>query len=580
MTVNQTAGVPRHEYPRPQLVRNEWLNLNGLWDFSFDFGKSGRERGLITGRDFTEKIMVPFCPESELSGIGYKDFIPAVWYSRSFTVPEDWAGKRVMLHFGAVDYMAEVWVNGLSAGTHKGGYSSFSFEITSFLKQGDNTVTICAEDDTRSRKQPRGKQSNRYHSFGCEYTRTTGIWQTVWLEALPAVYISSLRLTPDLQNGRLQVDGKIDGDARGGFAVLSARFENIAVGEEKVSVSAGNFHAGIALREVHPWSPDSPALYDLEIALHAKDGCTDRVGSYFGLRSLQLCGGALLLNDRPIFQRLALDQGFYPDGIYTAPSDEALKKDIEISKGLGFNGARLHQKVFEARFLYWADRLGYMVWGEQGCGILEYGDYSVLENFLPEWEEVLERDFNHPSIICWCPFNETSVLQNPNVMLTVYRLTKKLDPTRPVIDASGWVHVKTDLYDVHDYEQDTDAFRKRYEEDLAADGAVFLNCPQFEKYEGQPYVVSEYGGIWWNPGQQEDKAWGYGKRLAGADEFITRYRELTGILLRNPRICGFCYTQLYDVEQEVNGLYTYGREPKFDPAVIRTINSQKAAIEK
>jgi beta-galactosidase/beta-glucuronidase len=276
---------------------------------------------------------------------------------------------------------------------------------------------------------------------------------------------------------------------------------------------------------------------------------------------------------------LVLDQGFYPNGIYTAPSDAALKKDVELSMALGFNGARLHQKVFEPRLLYWADKFGYIVWGEYPDWGIDYSHPKALERVLPEWLEVMERDFNHPAIVGWCPFNETPGAQNPELLRIVHRATKALDPTRPAIDTSGYVHVETDVDDCHNYEQDPEKFAALFD-DFKTSDRVWHNAHAVgAPYAGQPYFVSEYGGIWWNPGQKDAKSWGYGNRPKSADEFLARYRALTEALLFHPKMFGFCYTQLTDVEQEVNGLYTYDRKPKFDPKIIRAINSQKAAIE-
>jgi len=307
------------------------------------------------------------------------------------------------------------------------------------------------------------------------------------------------------------------------------------------------------------------------------------VDSYFGLRSIKIDPPAVLLNGKPVFQRLVLDQGFYPNGIYTAPTDEALKNDIEISMGLGFNGGRLHEKVFEPRFLYWADKLGYLVWGEFPNWGADHSSPETLRRYMSEWMEALERDYSHPSIVGWCPFNETPRNQDPELLRRIYRITKTFDHTRPVVDTSGYVHVETDLYDVHDYDQNPETFAERYRP-LAEGGEARRNNPEHDApYMGQPYWVSEYGGIWWNPGQSDDEGWGYGGvdgRPKSEEDFFERYRKLTEILLNHPRMCAFCYTQLYDIEQEVNGLYYYDRQAKFDPAKLKAINSQKAAIEK
>jgi beta-galactosidase/beta-glucuronidase len=560
------------------MARSQWLNLNGVWEFELDPGLSGEERSLHLGKPLARTITVPFPPESELSGIGEKDFMPCVWYRRTFEIPQGWEGKRILLHFGAVDYETTVWVNGELAGHHRGGYSSFCFEITHLLKRGDNLVVVRAVDDTRSSLQPSGKQSTRFESHGCHYTRTTGIWQTVWLEPVSTAYLHSFKLYPDMDDGKITIHAKVDGDTGG--CSLSA--EAFALGERVgcARISADSHVVlTVDLSERRLWEPGAPFLYDLELRL-LKDGArTDLVKSYFGLRKIGIQGKKVLINNRPVFQRLVLDQGFYPDGIYTAPSDEALRRDIELSMAMGFNGARLHQKVFEPRFLYWADRLGYLVWGEYPDWGLDHAHPSALERMLPEWMEVLDRDFNHPSIVGWCPFNETPRSQNPELLRNIYRATKSSDPTRPVIDTSGYVHVETDIYDCHNYEQDPEKFASHFD-DFKTGERPWNNFPQESApYRGQPYFVSEYGGIWWNPGQAEEKSWGYGTRPKAEEEFLQRYRALTEILLFHPKMFGFCYTQLYDIEQEVNGLHTYDRRPKFEPELIRRINSQQAAIE-
>jgi len=575
-------SIPRPEYPRPQFVKEEWLNLNGEWEFEMDPGRSGVQRGLMNADKLAQKITVPFCPESELSGIGNKDFMQAVWYRRTVKLPEGWKGKRVLLHFGAVDYETRVWINGKEAGSHRGGYTPFTFEVTDLLQEGENVISVYAEDDTRSSRQASGKQCPDFYSRGCHYTRTTGIWQTVWLEAVPEAYIADVKLTPDLDGGWVYIEARVDGGTKDMTLKAQALMNGSPAGEAQAQCFGGIAAVPLVLSEVRAWSPEDPFLYDLKLSLEGSSGAIDHVDSYFGVRSIKIDPPAVLLNGKPVFQRLVLDQGFYPDGIYTAPTDEALKNDVEISLGLGFNGARLHQKVFEPRFLYWADKMGYLLWDEYPNWGINHSSHEITEQYLAEWMEVLDRDYNHPSIVGWCPFNETPRNQNPELLRRVYRVTKAIDHTRPVIDTSGYVHVETDLYDVHDYDQNPETFAERYRP-LAEGGEARRNSPEHDAlYMGQPYWVSEYGGIWWNPGQQDDKGWGYGGvggRPKNEAEFLERYRKLTKILLKHPRMCAFCYTQLYDIEQEVNGLYYYNREAKFDPERIREINSQKAALE-
>ncbi len=567
--------IPRPEYPRPQFVRSEWLNLNGTWEFEIDQGYSGRKRGLIE-RSLESRIIVPFCPESELSGIGSKDFMRCVWYRRSFILPDSAAKKCVYINFGAVDYRCEVWINGISVGTHEGGYASFGLNITDAVREGENIVVVCAEDDTRDTMQPSVKQSTRYESHGCFYTRTTGIWQTVWLEWMDENHLDKVFLTPELPNCAGHIRARIHGGT-GCTLRASASYLDEPMGAAEVKVNAGWAEATVSLTQMHLWEIGNGRLYDLNLALVRDDQVVDAMSSYFGLRSIGFDGMHFMLNGKPVFQRLVLDQGFYPDGIYTAPADEELRGDIERSMAMGFNGARLHEKVFEARFLYWADVKGYLCWGEMANWGLDHSDIRALDAFSKEWLQVVERDYSAPSIIGWCPFNETwdfqGRRQNDDVLRMIYRITKALDSTRPVIDTSGNYHVESDIHDVHDYEQNPDIFRSRYE---AGTEPIFERFRDRQQYHGQPVFVSEYGGIRWT----DDKSgWGYGEGPRTEEEFLARYKGLTDVLLDNPDHFAFCYTQLTDVEQEQNGLYPYDRRPKFAPALIRANNSRRAACE-
>ena len=560
--------IPRSEHPNPQFERKEWLNLNGLWEFQLDMGKSGIDRKMYELDHLEGEITVPFCVESVLSGVQNLDFMPSVWYRRTFSVPKDWNGGKVLLHFGAADYETFVYVNKCFAGSHKGGYSSFEIDVTAFLKEGENSLTVCVQDDIRSCQQPRGKQTSCYHSVGCDYTRCTGIWQTVWLEHPPDSHLKSFRFYPDAANQMVEIEAELVGKNR---LLVEFSYEGRPVGRAEVQ-GKPMVRFTVPLQEKHLWEAGHGRLYDVKFTYGQ-----DVVQSYFGLRDVELDGLKFRLNDKSIFLRMVLDQGYYRDGIYTAKDDETLKRDIELSMDMGFNGARLHQKVFEPRFLYHCDRMGYMVWGEFPSWGFYTFDQNALISLLPEWLEVMKRDCNHPSIIGWCPLNEIW-RQIPEFQAIVYQATKAYDPTRPCIDVSGYIHtLESDIFDIHDYDQEPEHFREVYrrltEEHFWED--------RFEyQYHGQPIFVSEYGGIAWeeDAGLPENK-WGYGNAPKTKEEFLDRYRGLTHALLDNGSIMGFCYTQLYDVEQEINGLYNYDRKAKFDPAVIRAINSKKSPIE-
>ena len=589
-----TKQIPRSEHPKPQFYRDAWLNLNGEWNFGFDLGFSGAEKEWPKdGARLDKKIIVPFCPESKLSGIEYTNFMNEVCYHRKFTVPKQWAGKRVFLHFGAVDYDCRAWVNGTGVGRHYGGSSSFCFEITNALRNGENDLFVCALDDVRSDVQPAGKQSLRLESHGCVYTRTTGIWQTVWLEARPQSFIESVRIVPDLDNHRFLLTPVINNYRRGmefQATLLSAAGRKLA---SVLSESANGAAQILDVKKPRTWGPDDPYLYKLRFELLSDNRTIDTVNSYAGLRKFHIEGNKFYLNNKPIFLRMVLDQGFYPDGIWTAPGDAELKADIERSLAVGFNSARLHQKVFEERFHYWADRLGYLTWGEfcDWGGSHSFANPQGIHNHQREWREVVMRDLNHPSIVAWTPFNETAgaarsrfEIHRRAVKETV-DLTRALDKTRPINDASGYVHVETDIFTVHDYDQNPQTFRERYASVAPGGQNVSIRFPDISvPYEGQPYVVDEYGGTFWTkehaarkPAGKNRNQWGYGKSAEQVEELIGK---LTLILTNHPNIAGYCYTQLTDIEQEVNGIYTYDRELKFDAELLKKYFGAPAAIEK
>jgi len=581
-------NLPRPEHPRPDMRRRDewWLNLNGKWQFEIDRSGSGEERGYAQGRELAGEILVPFCPESRLSGVGERDFMNCVWYRRLLSVPERWSGRRVLLHVGACDYRATVWLNGRRVAEHEGGYTPFAADLTDWLKgDGRDELVIRAEDDSRRQGIPRGKQSPRYESFGCLYTRTTGIWQTVWLEARPRTYVAEARIWPDLDGGAFGVDVHVAG---GGSYV--GRVTALAEGREAARAEFRGRGRGLSrvelkLREPRPWSPADPFLYEIHVELEGEGG-PDRVTARAGLRKFHTEGNRFFLNNEPIFLRMVLDQGFYPDGVYTAPDAGAFEEDVRAAQAFGFNGARLHQKVFEPAFLYTCDRLGYLAFGEFPDWGHDFSDPLFSQRMLSQWTEVLLRDASHPAIIGWCPLNETMQAGTaPHGEWTtrrLYRLTKALDPTRPALDASGYFHFETDIWDCHSYEQNVERFAAAFEPLARGEwDRAYTNSPKQLPYDGRrPYFVSEYGGIAWRTGEAPEGAWGYGEGPRTQEEFLHRFRGLTEALLRNPGVSGFCYTQLTDVEQEINGLLTYDRRPKFPPGLIASIVGQEAAQER
>jgi len=583
-SVVSAQEIPRSGYPQPQFQREQWLSLNGPWEFEFDDANAGLEQGWHSGtRKFARSIVVPFCFESKRSGIGDTSFHPWVWYRRSITVPPEWKGKRVLLHFGAVDYRAMVWVNGQLAGSHEGGHVPFSFDITPLLKSGANVITVRAEDPPTDRFIPRGKQYWEPRSRSIFYTRTTGIWQPVWLEAAGETYLRKVRITPS-SDGAVRFEAKIARPQAGLEFHAQIRFgsETVASGTHR----AGSDRVSLLLGVTDPklWSADSPNLYDVTFELRRGGAVLDRVQSYFGFRSIGVENGRVTVNGRPTYLKMVLDQGYWPESILTPPSDEAIQYDIRMTKEMGFNGARKHQKLEDPRFLYWADKMGFYVSSEMANAYLFDEDYA--RRFTAEWIEAVGRDYNHPSIIMWVPINEswgTPNLRDPrqqNHLKALYALTKSLDATRPVIDNDGWEHTDmTDLFAIHDYMKTGDRLYERYK-DLGKPGAGVPDnarpalVPGY-KYNGTPVLLSEFGGIAYIlPGTEvPPDAWGYAGVEKTAEAALTRLRGLYEAIAKVPAIAGICYTQLTDVEQEINGLMTYDRKPKFDAKVLREINA-------
>ena len=579
----RSESVPRPEYPQPQFERADWVTLNGAWQFEFDDKDVGLDENWAAGtRAFGRTIAVPFPFEARLSGIGDTSFHPWIWYRRTFTVPGSWTGRRVLLRFGAVDYHAGVWVNGKHAGEHEGGNTPFAFDVTSLLTPGQNTVTLRAFDPPTDRYIPRGKQYWEPQSRSIFYTRTSGIWQSVWIEAVGESYLDQVRITPTL-DGIVRFEARIARPQPELELMARIRFRDREVATASAAAEGPRVTAAAAVTDAQWWSPGSPNLYDVTFELRKKGTTVDRVASYFGFREVGVEGNRVTVNRRPIYLKLVLDQGYWPDGILTPPSDEAIQYDIRLSKEMGFNGARKHQKVEDPRFLYWADKMGFLVSGEMANAYLF--DEQYVGRFTREWIEAVERDYNHPSIVIWAPLNESWGTPNPrdprqaNHLKALYTLTRSLDATRLVIDNEGWEHTDmTDLFAIHDYARSGDLLFAKYQ-DVGKPGAGVPDnaraalIPGY-RYNGTPVYLSEFGGIAFiPPGHDVPKeAWGYSGVEKTREAALARLRGLYEAIGRIPAFAGLCYTQLTDVEQEVNGLLTYDRKPKFDAKEIKAIN--------
>jgi beta-galactosidase/beta-glucuronidase len=561
----------------------QWQTLNGRWEFDYDDKDVGLAEDWSAGsRKFSRSIVVPFAPETKLSGIGDTSFHPVVWYRRTISLPANWNGRRVLLHFGAVDYRAQVWLNGRSLGQHEGGNVPFRFDITSGLKGGSNVLVVRAEDPPTDRYIPRGKQYWEPKSRSIFYTRTTGIWQPVWLEATGDSYLERVRVTPSVE-GDVKFEASIARPAPDLEFHAIVRGENRSVASAMSTPEGPRATAAAFVRSPRLWTPNSPNLYDLTFELRRGTQVLDRVQSYFGFRSIGIIGNRMSLNGRPIYIKMVLDQGYWPESTLTPPTDDAIQYDIKMTKAMGFNGARKHQKLEDPRFLYWADKMGLMVSSEMANAYLF--DEGYVQRFTREWTEAVERDYNHPSIVMWVPINEswgTPNLLDPRQqqhLKAMYTLTKSLDATRPVIDNDGWEHTDmTDLFAIHDYAAAGSTLQAKYA-DLGKPGAKMPDnarlalIPGYE-YNGTPVLLSEFGGISYiMPGQQAPEgSWGYSGVEPNQTAAFERLRGLWQGIHQTPGFAGICYTQLTDVEQEINGLMTYDRKLKFDAAELKKLN--------
>ncbi|MEP7272448.1 MAG: sugar-binding domain-containing protein [Acidobacteriota bacterium] len=583
----QGTAIPRAEHPRPDLVRATWQSLNGLWEFEFDDQDHGiAERWYSGDRKLARTIQVPYAFQSKLSGIADPSFHDVVWYRRSLRIPEGFAGKRSLLNFGAVDYEATVWVNGQQATWHRGGHVGFGCDITDFLKPGENFIVVRVVDPSTDRSIPRGKQFWEPKSRAIWYTRTTGIWQPVWIEAAGATHIARLRITPDVDNSQVSIESILNRPQTDLKVRTTVKLNNEIKIQSEITVTDTRPTSILKLASQQLWSPERPTLYDLTVELLSGSSVIDRVESYFGQRKVSTHDGKVYLNNSPYYLRMVLDQGYWPESLMTPPTEEAIKYDIEMMKKFGFNGARKHQKVEDPRWLYWCDKLGLIVWGEMANAYDVYHD-DYVARFVDEWQQAVRRDYNHPSIIAWTPINEswgvTRILTNAEQQAhakTMYYLTRSLDGTRLVQDNDGWEHTDaTDLFGIHDYARTGILLTEKYKDlerertSIPRNGREALALGY--KYNGTPILMTEFGGISYRVGAQKaDNEWGYSGIEPTKEALLERLDGLIKALRANKAIAGYCYTQLTDVEQEINGLMTYDRKPKADPAEFFRILSQ------
>ena len=569
--------IPRPEYPRPDFQREKWLPLNGEWDFSFD------------EPIFDQKILVPFACETKLSGIHDTSFHNAVWYRRSFSLPEPMHDRQILLHFGAVDYTCRLWVNDQFIREHTGGQCGFSADITDALNaSGENVIVLEARDDPADLEMPRGKQYWKPESESIFYTRTTGIWQSVWLEAVSPMHLCSCRITPLFDERSVRFSYALSAAPQHVTLTAEITFRGKTAGAVSVTptsargafdwqidqsaLSAWNYQEDLV------WTPEQPNLFDVTFRI-LEHGCeVDAVQSYFGMRKVSIQNGQFLLNNRPYYQKLVLDQGYWPESLLTAQSDEAFIRDIELTKAMGFNGVRKHQKVEDPRYLYHADRMGLLVWGEIGAAYLYSEQYA--DRIYREWLDVLRRDYNHPCIVVWTPLNESWGVQeietDPRQQAhseAMVAITKSMDTTRLVVDNDGWEHTNGDLLTIHDYSPSGEMLRAH----LGSMDAILALRPAQRAlfvgrhaYAGQPILLSEFGGVKFVPGTEAQHSWGYCEADSCA-AFAGKLRELFDAVRACPLVDGCCYTQLTDVETEQNGLLTYDRTPKLPLETICAI---------
>ena len=576
----------RNEYPRPDFIREKWMPLNGTWNF----------------QDVTDKtpvkIQVPFPPQSRLSGFQKELTSDRITYQRNFFIPAEWIGQRILLHFGAVDYKCSVFINDHCVGFHEGGQSSFTFDITDFLSGGEETLTVAVTDYLHDETVPRGKQFWKSSGEFIWYTQSSGIWQSVWLEPVNEAHLEWIHFTPDIDQGTVEITYllsdctvfpcELEWDIRfknnlvsHGSLTVSEKRGKIIVDIFKNKALRGSFHF-----TGWYWSPEHPNLFTVSALLKSRNILLDQVETYFGMRKVHVHGGRVYLNNQPYYQKLLLDQGYWKDGLVTAPSEENYIQDIQKAKEMGFNGCRKHEKAEDPLFLYWADKLGFLVW-ESTASFWSFSPQSAGV-FSQEWTRTIQRDYNHPCIILWNMMNESwgvprlyDNTQQQHFARSLYHLAHGLDPSRLVIANDGWEMTENDICAFHSYKhgspdnpdaqaafslglQSLSGLESLVERPLFADSFV---------YEGQPVMLTEAGGISLKTGKDK-KSWGYSD-TDSEESFLAAYSHVIRSIYASDLLCGFCYTQLSDIQQEQNGLLDEDHQFKTDPKKIKAINDSK-----